>query len=177
MSDAKATYVDVVAEYEAMRAESELLMTDIHEYHARQVRQSELLHATANALHGGAMPDGYWSWHDLPQLAAAMRGLLRKARERAEQDLMAVGHALEAETRTDAMDDCREWIARIDAALTGAAVQPSDVQRLDWLEAVDGRFHNIDRISSVVGQGFNGKPSLREAIDAAMTTVPTDAVP
>lgn len=42
-----------------------------------------------------------------------------------------------------------------------------DAERLDWLEADDGRFHNIDRITSVVGSGFNQCKTLREAIDSA----------
>lgn len=51
-----------------------------------------------------------------------------------------------------------------------------DTVRLNWLEGVEGRFYNIDRISAVVGTGFltrteNGtaqiSPTLRAAIDAA----------
>lgn len=32
-------------------------------------RMRDLLHATANALHGGSRPNGLWSWHDLPLIA------------------------------------------------------------------------------------------------------------
>jgi hypothetical protein len=39
----------------------------------------DILHRTANALHGGPLPDGLWSWHDLPELAAKPRAaVLRK---------------------------------------------------------------------------------------------------
>ncbi len=48
-------------------------------------------------------------------------------------------------------------------------------ERLDWLERVAEGFHNIDRISSVVGYGFyaeGGKRyvTLREAIDSYRAT-------
>ena len=36
-------------------------------------RMRDLLVRTANALHGGPMPNGSWSWHDLPELATALR--------------------------------------------------------------------------------------------------------
>jgi len=31
-------------------------------------RMSLILRQTADALHGGPLADGYWSWHDLPEL-------------------------------------------------------------------------------------------------------------
>lgn len=36
-------------------------------------RLSDILNATANALHGGSLKDGHWSWHDLPELAQSLR--------------------------------------------------------------------------------------------------------
>ena len=45
----------------------------------------------------------------------------------------------------------------------------ADKEALDWLERLDGDFHNIDRITSVRGK-FNGLPSLREAIDKSRTS-------
>jgi hypothetical protein len=59
---------------------------ELDEYHARQVRQSDLLRATADALHGGPMKDGYWSWHDLPTIAKTFRGLLEEIAEEAEAE-------------------------------------------------------------------------------------------
>jgi len=59
------------------------------------------------------------------------------------------------------------------AALSAAPVPAQagegdrDTDRLDWLEQHDGRFYNIDRISSIVGGGFNGHHDLRYAIDTA----------
>ena len=47
-----------------------------------------------------------------------------------------------------------------------------DSARLDWLQTVDGDFANIDRITSLLtrnGQRFNGLPTLRAAIDAAIS--------
>lgn len=57
----------------------------------------------------------------------------------------------------------------------GALVPMTDTDRIDWLQEHDGRFYNIDCISSIVGIGFMeaGLPhvkhaSLRDAIDAAI---------
>lgn len=36
-------------------------------------RLAALLSSTANALHGGKLQNGAWSWHDLPELATALR--------------------------------------------------------------------------------------------------------
>lgn len=38
-------------------------------------RMSKILRATAVALHGGPLKDGYWSWHDLPIIAEHLRKL------------------------------------------------------------------------------------------------------
>jgi hypothetical protein len=35
-------------------------------------RQSDLLRGVANALHGGPLEDGWWSHHDLPELARTL---------------------------------------------------------------------------------------------------------
>lgn len=55
--------------------------------------------------------------------------------------------------------------------------EPTDAQMLDWLERNDGRFANIDRITSLVRHPgsvarFNGHRSLREAIASAMKEHP-----
>ena len=52
-------------------------------------------------------------------------------------------------------------------AIVGIAKLREDAARMDWLEQHDGRFFNIDKITSVVGKGFNGNASLRYAIDLA----------
>jgi hypothetical protein len=35
-----------------------------------RTRLANLLHQTANALHDGPLEKGFWSWHDVPMLAA-----------------------------------------------------------------------------------------------------------
>jgi len=42
-------------------------------------RLSKRLEAIANAFHDGPMEDGFWSFHDLPQLAQAHRDALKGA--------------------------------------------------------------------------------------------------
>lgn len=70
------------------------------------------------------------------------------------------------------------------AAAPAAQEDALDTVRLNWLEGVEGRFYNIDRISAVVGTGFltrteNGtaqiSPTLRAAIDAASAATPNAA--
>jgi hypothetical protein len=59
---------------------------------ALRTRMSEQLTEIANALHGGPLRDGYWSWHDLPaRTRAAMRELRawRKAYAASSTDLAA----------------------------------------------------------------------------------------
>ena len=55
----------------------------------------------------------------------------------------------------------------IDRLTRELAAAQKDTARLNWLETQDGRFANIDRITSVNGT-FNRLPSLRAAIDEAM---------
>jgi hypothetical protein len=57
--------------------------------------------------------------------------------------------------------DHERIVAELRAQLQAAE---QDARRLDWLEHHDGRFSNIDRITSVNSR-FNGWPSLRIAID------------
>lgn len=58
-------------------------------------------------------------------------------------------------------------LIRISTMFEEAEQDRRDAERLDWLEVFADDFHNIDRITSVDGK-FNGFPSLRAAIDAAM---------
>lgn len=48
--------------------------------------------------------------------AAGAHALLSEAKDRAEQDLMAVGHQPDSEARTASMRDLRNWIARLKKA-------------------------------------------------------------
>ena len=42
-------------------------------------RLAKILSDTANALHGGPLPNGFWSWHDLAELATSQRKALAAA--------------------------------------------------------------------------------------------------
>jgi len=41
-------------------------------------RMSDILRRTANALHGGPLDNGYWSWHNLPELAQTLHDELEE---------------------------------------------------------------------------------------------------
>jgi hypothetical protein len=49
------------------------MRTELMESEKIRDRMSAILRQVADALHGGPLEDGYWSWHDLPELAAALR--------------------------------------------------------------------------------------------------------
>lgn len=70
----------------------------------------------------------------------------------------------------DPCNTCADWLelkAENDSLRAQLAATELDSQRLDWLQTLDGRFYNIDRITAVLGVGFNRMPSLRDAIDVA----------
>ena len=49
------------------------LNEELDDLRALNERLSDILHRTANALHGGPKENGLWSFHDLPDLAAALK--------------------------------------------------------------------------------------------------------
>lgn len=49
------------------------LEQELDETHGTLVRTGDILRATANAIHGGPLKDGFWSHHDLPELATLLR--------------------------------------------------------------------------------------------------------
>ncbi len=46
------------------------------EERALREKLSKILRATADALHGGPHPNGFWSFHDLPELATKLQARL-----------------------------------------------------------------------------------------------------
>lgn len=61
--------------------EKEVVKTraDVEDADGVRERLSEILKATANALHGGSLKHGLWSWHDLHVIAEEQRSLLHTA--------------------------------------------------------------------------------------------------
>lgn len=64
---------------DASRAKVERLRAEADEDDARERRLRELLTGVAVALRGPQPPGGLWSWHDLPERAAAARAQARRA--------------------------------------------------------------------------------------------------
>lgn len=54
------------------------LEEDLKEEEDLRERIGRILENTANALHGGPLENGWWSTHDLPELAETMRNQLQK---------------------------------------------------------------------------------------------------
>ena len=72
ITDAADEIVRLRADLSQLTAESEEWDDDTGRHVARM---AGLLHDTANALHGGPLAGGMWSWHDLPNLASVERAL------------------------------------------------------------------------------------------------------
>lgn len=53
---------------------------EVQECNERTDRMASILSKTANALHGGPLETGLWSWHDLPELATKQRAALENLR-------------------------------------------------------------------------------------------------
>jgi hypothetical protein len=62
----------------------------------------------------------------------------------------------------------REAKSILSRASSSRAEVERDAARLDWLQTFNYGFYNLDRISATRSNGFNGRKTLREAIDAAM---------
>jgi hypothetical protein len=57
-------------------------------------RLNDILDKTANALHGGPMDKGLWSFHDLPDLATALRSKLELAKTEVQAVLDNIPNAV-----------------------------------------------------------------------------------
>ena len=55
-----------------LRGKNRQLKSELKEEEELRGRMEKILHETANALHGGPLEHGSWSWHDLPELAAQL---------------------------------------------------------------------------------------------------------
>ena len=62
-----------IAVIEAQQAEVQRLRAELDECDQLRERMADVLRRTATALHGGALTNGLWSWHDLPELAQEAR--------------------------------------------------------------------------------------------------------
>jgi len=69
--------------------------TELAESDDLRNRMSQILRDTADALHGGPLEDGLWSWHDLPALATQQHATIQ-ANERAISDLQKTVESLQA---------------------------------------------------------------------------------
>lgn len=58
-------------------------------------RLGKILEDTANALHGGPLENGWWSFHDLPELSATMKRQLDQIAKDYVDSRAAEGYAME----------------------------------------------------------------------------------
>lgn len=66
--------LDYIKVLEAENAELKISASDEERL---RTRLAELLTQTANALHEGPLENGFWSWHDLPQLVHELQNKLK----------------------------------------------------------------------------------------------------
>jgi len=68
--------------------------TELKDAESLNQRLSNILDRTANALHGGPMDKGLWSFHDLPDLATALRSKLELAKTKVQAVLDNIPNAV-----------------------------------------------------------------------------------
>lgn len=87
---------------DALVAEVRRLRAEVDEADARAGRFAELLRATADALKGPPQPLALHSWHDLPEVAAALRAEVERLRaddEATREGVVYIGASCDRETK------------------------------------------------------------------------------
>jgi hypothetical protein len=90
------SFTDVVGEAERSEALVQHLQGVVRELEEEAegtyqliTRQGQILQAIANALHGGPLEDGWWSHHDLAEMAARHRAVMVEIRDRVKSVYVA----------------------------------------------------------------------------------------
>jgi hypothetical protein len=75
-------------------------------------RQGDILRATADALHGGPLADGWWSHHDLAEIAAKMRAALLTLIARSEAVCLSLSHTVggDDEVTDPVTEEVKAWL-------------------------------------------------------------------
>lgn len=95
--------VELLARVVELEAAEKALRAEVDEADARAGRFAELLRATADALKGPPQPLALHSWHDLPEVAAALRAEVE--RERAMRDAEREEYRVERDRLLAAHDE------------------------------------------------------------------------
>lgn len=72
----------------------EEMVIELTEIYTLNERLGDLLTQTANALHGGPLENGMWSFHDLPELATELRTKLELAKTEVKAILDMIPNAV-----------------------------------------------------------------------------------
>jgi hypothetical protein len=101
--DLHRAYIKVVAELAELRVEEA-------DTGALVTRQAEILNAVADALHGGPLQDGWWSHHDLADIALKMRAAVDMLLERSAATLAGLSVTVGEEVTDPHADRVRLWL-------------------------------------------------------------------
>jgi hypothetical protein len=106
-----------------LRGKVRALKQELKENQDLRERMTKILNETANALHGGPLKNGLWSWHDLAELAATQRRALETA-----------AHALRSyEAGNDAKELAHEVATHCEKVLNAASQEAQQIAA--WSEA------------------------------------------
>lgn len=90
---------------DALVAEVRRLRAEVDEADARAGRFAELLRATADALKGPPQPLALHSWHDLPEVAAALRAEVERLRAEVDALKAPIARRVAPSVAVDVGDD------------------------------------------------------------------------
>jgi hypothetical protein len=159
-----AELVEARAELAESEAEVRLIM-----------RQGDLLTRTANALHGGPLPNGLWSHHDLPELAQQLQDALveernhreksdniareaAKQRDQAREELAAVRADADAANKEGAgfaLQACNATLENNALRAELAALKEHKIKLPDWERSMESHSDYIDVLrESLRRQGY-----------------------
>lgn len=97
--------VELLARVVELEAAEKALRAEVDEADARAGRFAELLRATADALKGPPQPLALHSWHDLPEVAAALRAEVERLRAEVDALKAPIARRVAPSVAVDVGDD------------------------------------------------------------------------
>jgi len=131
--------VELLARVVELEAAEKALRAEVDEADARAGRFAELLRATADALKGPPQPLALHSWHDLPEVAAALRAEVERLRAMRDALKAPIARRVAPSVAVDVGDDGDLVVVTRSEAEAFAAAHPYAAGALMGGVAIEGR--------------------------------------